>query len=253
MSILKIIIGPIFSIYILVGIFLFIFQRNFVYFPTEEVLHNYKTERLSINEESINIVVLNGHMNDAILYFGGNGESVVKGAADLVSTFPNHTIYLVNYRGYGGSTGVPTEQGLYADAKAIYDIVSSRHENLSVIGRSLGTGVATHLASTRTIKKLILVTPYDSIQHIAQDSYPIYPMSFLLLDKYNSIDRVNQIKSQTLIILAQHDAVIPAKYSSLLIDEFPKSQVQVETIEESGHNDLSNKAIYFQLLKEFIQ
>ena len=239
------------SSYILVGAYLFIFQRDFMYFPTAKAAHNFQAENFSINEETINVVVLNKGQHHAIVYFGGNGESVVNNAHNFTKIFPHHTVYLVNYRGYGGSTGTPTEQALYSDAQHIYDVVANRHQQISVIGRSLGTGVATFLASTRTVNKMVLITPYDSIQNMAQDMYPVYPISLLLKDKYNSSDRIKNVKSTTLIILAEHDAVIPSKYSTRLINAFPPAQIRVEVIKGAGHNSLSQKAQYYSLLQQF--
>lgn len=239
-------------LYILIGACLFIFQRDFVYFPTEEIQHDYQTERLLVNEETINVIVVNGGMSNAILYFGGQGETIADRASDFEKTFDNHTIYLVNYRGYGGSTGDPTEKNLYADAGAVYDLVSKRHSSLSVIGRSLGTGIATYLASIKAVNKLVLVTPYDSIEHIAQDSYPIYPMSILLKDKYNSFDRVSQIHAPTLIILAETDLTIPVNYSNRLINKFPASKVDVFTVKGTGHSNIVTATTYLSLLGQFM-
>lgn len=252
MKFLKIFIGIIVSLYLLLGAYLYIHQRDYMYFPTAEIPHAFQTERLAINSESINVVVANAGRSDAIIYFGGNGETVASRAEDFAKTFPKHTIYLVNYRGYGGSTGTPTEKDLYSDASAIYDVVSKRHAHTSVIGRSIGTGVATYVASVKPVYKLALVTPFDSAEHIAQDSYPIYPMSLMLLDKYNSFDRVNKITAPTLIILAENDAVIPLMYSKRLIDQFPASQVEVTAIKNVGHNDIQNSASYMPLLKQFM-
>lgn len=240
------------SIYVLFGIILFVFQRNFIYYPTTKTSHTFQTQHITIDGETIDVIVLNKEKNNAIIYFGGNGESVVSNAPDFINTFPDHTVYLVNYRGYSGSTGTPAEQSLYSDAQQVYDTVVNNHQQISVIGRSLGTGIATFLASIRTIHKMILITPYDSLEHIAQDQYPIYPISILLKDKYNSARRIKDIKSDTLIILAEHDTVIPLKYSNQLIKAFPPSQVTVEIIKNTGHNNLSVKERYFLLLKQFI-
>ena len=185
-----------------------------MYFPTAKAAHTFQLEQFSVDNETIDVVVLNKGKHKAILYFGGNGESVAGSAPHFIKIFPDHTVYLVNYRGYGGSTGNPTEQALYSDALFIYDKISKKHKNISVIGRSLGTGVATFLASKRAITKMILVTPYDSFQNLAQQQYPIYPISFLLKDKYNSSSRVKDINSATLIILAEHDSVIPLNSST---------------------------------------
>jgi pimeloyl-ACP methyl ester carboxylesterase len=250
---LKIIGGILFSLYFLAAVLVFIFQRDFMYFPSAETKHKFEVRHFSIDEETLNIIVLNKGKENAILYFGGNGESVEGNAASFSQIFSNHTVYLVNYRGYGGSTGVPTEEYLYADAEYLYDLISAQHHEISVIGRSLGSGVATFLASTRAIAKMVLITPYDSIQNIAQVQYPIFPIALLLKDKYDSASRVKDIISNTLIILAEHDVIIPAESSNKLIKKFPSLQVTVEIIEGTGHNNLSRKNKYYDVLRQFLE
>ena len=223
-----------------------------MYAPSPELVHPFVTEQLVVGDEAVNLVVVNEHQPNAILYFGGNGESVVNNGPQFADIFPSHTVYLVNYRGYGGSGGEPTEASIYNDAQHAYDMIKARHTSVSVIGRSLGTGVATYLAATRHIDKMVLVTPYDSILNVAQARFPWYPMSLLLKDKYESVERVKDIKSPTLVILAENDVVISPEHSKRLIQAFPPSQIVVETIERAGHNNLSNTHRYYELLKRFI-
>ncbi|MEH6652178.1 MAG: alpha/beta hydrolase [Motiliproteus sp.] len=241
------------SAYLLMGLVLFVFQRDFLYFPTAKQPHRLLIEPFSNQGERIEVVVLNPGNDDAILYFGGNAESVILGAPRLAKALTEHTLYLVNYRGYGGSSGSPTEQALYSDAQSIYDAIKNRHAEVSVVGRSLGSGIATLLASTRAVSKLVLITPFDSIQRIAQDRFPLYPMALLLKDRYNSVDRIQTIESKTLIILAEHDEVIPLKYSARLIDAFQEQQISVKIIAGTGHNSLSNGDEYYALLQHFIE
>ena len=238
--------------YLILGLLLFIFQRNFLYFPSPEYNHQYPSQTFHNEGESIKLIVLNEGKEKAILYFGGNGEAVVNNASDFIKTFPNHTVYLVNYRGYGGSSGFPEEQSILSDALYIYDEIKAKYTGISVIGRSLGTGVATYIASNKNVDKMILITPYDSIENIAQSQYPIFPVSVLLKDKFDSLSRVNQIKARTLIILASHDRVIPVKNSTNLINAFPVAQVNVKTIANSGHNSLSGTKEYHEFLGEFL-
>ena len=146
-----------------------------MYFPTENITHNYDLDNFSNENETIEVIVLNKGKNKALLYFGGNAESVIYNAEDFLRTFPLHTVYLFNYRGYGGSTGQPTEKGIYSDALFLFDKVQQKHSKISVMGRSLGCGAAVYLASSRSIEKLALVSPYDSIQSIAQNRFLIYP------------------------------------------------------------------------------
>jgi len=120
-----------------------------------------------------------------------------------------------------------------------------------VIGRSLGSGVATYLASKRPVEKMVLISPFDSITSVAQNIYMIFPVFLMLLDKYDSISRVKEIEAKTIILVAEHDEVIPRKHSQRLIDEFPPEQISVKIIADSGHNDISNKVEYYQHLKDF--
>lgn len=239
-------------VYLLSCALLFIFQRDFLYFPTPKYDHPYQSEVFHHDNESIEVIMLNKGQEKAIIYFGGNGEAVVHSASDHLNDFPNHTIYLVNYRGYGGSSGRPDEDVIYSDALHIYDKVASRHQGISVMGRSLGSGVATYIGANREIDKMALITPYDSIESIAKTHYPLFPISLLLIDRYDSIGRVKSIQAQTLIIVADNDTVIPLRHSQKLIDAFPPSQIKVVTIRGSGHNNLSNSEAYHSLLKAFM-
>ncbi len=252
MKLLKKIVTSTVLVYIMVAVLLLIFQRNFLYFPSDAVNHNYTTQKLLSGKAELNIIVLNPGKKSAILYFGGNGESTVTNAVNFKQVFPEHTIYLNNYRGYGGSSGNPTEENLYKDSQLLFDRVCVKHNDCSVIGRSLGSGVATYLAVTRKVNKLVLITPYDSIESIAQEQYPMFPISFILLDKYDSISQVNNIHIATLIILAESDNVIPAKHSRLLINAFDPDIVSVRVIENTGHNNVSNTVQYYELLDEFL-
>ena len=238
-------------IYVLVGAVLFFYQRKLIYFPTANIPHNYEQLQLTHENVTLEIIVLNQGKKEAILYFGGNAEAVVYSAEDFLSAFPLQTVYLLNYRGYGGSSGQPSEAGIFADALFLFDKVLDKQAIISVIGRSLGSGVATYLASKRPVEKMALISPFDSITSVAQNIYMIFPVFLMLLDKYDSISRVKEIEAKTIILVAEHDEVIPRKHSQRLIDEFPPEQITVKIIADSGHNDISNKVEYYQHLKDF--
>ena len=239
-------------VYCMWGLLLYLFQRNFIYMPTIRVAHDHQVERFASAGEVIEVVVLNPGARHAVRYFGGNAELVVANAPGFLDNLPGHTVYLVNYRGYSGSSGMPTEQGLYTDAQNIYDSIRHRHNGVSVIGRSLGSAVATHLASVRAVDRLVLVTPFDSMVHMARDLYPIYPVSLLLRDRFDSYSRVSQISADTLVVVAEHDSIVRAKYSSRLVGAFPAGQVTLQTIAGVGHNGLSARGEYYPLLARFI-
>ena len=240
------------TIYILVGIYLFCRQRSMIYFPTQPESHSYTEETIHNDGETIKLIILNPGKADAIVYFGGNAEAVVYNAYDFLQDFPEHTVYLFNYRGYGGSSGKPSEKGIFSDSLALYDTIKDRHKSISAIGRSIGSGVAAYLASQRTIKRLALVTAYDSILSVAQRKFPIFPLRFLLLDHYNTISRVKEIKAPVLILRAGNDRIIKARHTEKLAEAFPKEQVRSVVIKGAGHNTISDFPEYHKELKEFL-
>ena len=240
-------------LYLLVGLFLYLRQRYFLYYPTPKIIATqYKNIFLENENEKINIIVLNEGQNNAILYFGGNAESMAESADYIAGQFPGFTVYLMDYRGYGLSTGEASEKGLYSDALSLYDMVKEKHAAISVGGRSLGTAVAAYVAANREVSKLALITPFDSIANVAQERYPIYPVHLLLRDKYDIVSRVKQIKAKTFIVTAQYDEVIPRERSEALIKAFDPKQLETAVIENRGHSDISSDERYYRIMQEFI-
>jgi len=202
--------------------------------------------------ESIRVIVLNKGNDDAILYFGGNAESIVRSADEIAKEFPKHTVYLLEYRGYGRSTGEATEIALYQDALKLYDTIKPMHKHIFVSGRSLGTGIATYLAAHREVSKLVLITPFDSIVNVAQQHYPIYPVFLMLKDKYDSLKSARDIKAKTLILVAKNDTIIPLSNTQRLIDVFNKKRIKVVTINNRGHSDISMDDMYYPTIRNFL-
>ncbi len=242
------------SLYFVVGLILFLTQKKFIYFPTQPISHNYKSINIENENYKINVIVLNSEktLNKAIVYFGGNAETVAYNASAFSTEFPDYIVYLVNYRGYGGSTGSPDEKGIYSDALKVLDSIDVKPESTVVIGRSLGSGVATYVASKRRISKLVLVTPYDSIQSLAQSKFWVYPMSILLTQKFLSAKRVKNIKSKCLILIAENDEVVPFTNSTKLVNAFPKNQLTYKVLKDTRHNDISKDLTYYRYIKDFL-
>jgi len=238
--------------YVGTGLFLYLNQRSFLYFPTPNISTPYTQMTLHNERETINIIVLNKGHENAILYFGGNAESMAQSSAEIARQFPAFTVYLMDYRGYGGSTGEASEEGLYSDALKLYDTIKPRHNRISIGGRSLGSGIATYVAAHREVSKLALITPFDSIINVAQEMYPIFPISFLLHDTYDSLSRIKEIKAKTFIVIAQNDNVITRERTQQLIDAFNADQLQVMTIQNRGHMDISSDATYYKMMQDFI-
>lgn len=241
------------SAYLMVTLFLYFKQRAFIYFPQKGVLETTESEiEIKSGDLTLRGWVLNEGNDKAIIYFGGNAERVESNIPAFKETFSNRTIYLMNYRGYGESDGTPAEEGLYADAVTIYDFIKPDHSEVFVIGRSLGSGVATYLASVRSVDRLVLVTPFDSMEKIAQQTYIIFPMNILLKDKYDSLSRTGSINAKTMIIIAEQDEIIPRERSDNLVSGFNPDRLEIKIIEGATHNSLSSNPEYYFYLKRFL-
>ena len=164
--------------------------------------------RIPSGSEVLKVWGLHTNAGPALLYFGGNGEDLGADLPDFDKVFPDRAVYLMNYRGYGGSTGSPSEAALIADAQATYDVIRKTHEKIAVMGRSLGSGVAAALATTRDVEKVVLVTPYDSIANVAAERYAWAPVHWLIKDDYDSVARMSAVCAPVLVVIAEHDESI---------------------------------------------
>lgn len=231
---------------------LFTFQKNFLYFPTAEIERS-DVEKIQLSNQDINLNVwkIAPGNRKAIIYFGGNAEPVSKNIDPFREYLSGFDIYLLNYRGYGGSDGSPSEVAFYDDAIKLYDHISSDYDSISIIGRSLGSGVATYVASQRPTERLALITPYDSIENVAQEKFPIFPVSLLLTEKYNSAGRAHLISSPTLIITAEHDRVIPARRTMSLSDAMDPRLLTTVVIEGTNHLSVSQPQSFWNAFSTF--
>lgn len=248
------VLGLVCLIYATALVALYFNQRTLLYFPTPEVqIKGFDTLDISSGEQTLKVwAAQRGSFADAIIYFGGNAESLVYTAALLNNLFPDKNLYLPNYRGYGGSNGRPSEAAFEQDALAVYDWVAQRNGHVAVIGRSLGSGVATYLASQRKVQRLALVTPYDSMKSVAAESLPMFPVSWLLKDQYDSLARAKSIHAPTLLITAQDDEVITAKHSDRLLAALKHVGARKLEVKNANHNDIARTREYAMALLVFL-
>ena len=189
-----------------------------------------------------------------VLYFGGNAEEV-SGMATLAGRFPGWALLAVNYRGYGGNTGHPSEKALVADALAIYDWAVQRDDvnaaRIAVIGRSLGSGVAVQLAAERQLRAAVLITPFDSLRAVAQRHYPVVPVGLLLRHPFDSMARAPGITAPLLVVAAEHDSIIPPGHARRLFDAWRAPKAWRE-IAGADHNDLDADPAYWDDIAAFL-
>jgi hypothetical protein len=231
---------------------LYALQRSFQYFPTPRRLGPTQLAGTFQRGDTLLQLTVRPHAGPgAVLYFGGNGEDVSSSIGPLMAAYPEREIVMLHYRGYGGSAGRPTEADIAADAAGLFDKVHAGHPDVIVIGRSLGTGVATRLASTRPVSRLVLVTPYDSLLCIAQRQFRFFPVRYLLIDKYESWRYVPAVKAPVLILAAEKDEVIPGNSTDALRDRFPAGQVTYVKVPGASHNTIGDDPLYVRSLAAF--
>jgi pimeloyl-ACP methyl ester carboxylesterase len=155
----------------------------------------------------------------------------------------------MHYRGYGGSSGTPSEAALFADAIELFDKVHAEHERVAVVGRSLGSGIAVHLATVRPVSRLVLVTPYHSLQAVASHQYRYFPVRWLLRDKYESFRYAEHVTAPTLVVAAEHDEIIPRWSTDALYAHFREGVASLVIVANSGHNTISDSPEYIPLLR----
>jgi len=231
----------------------YVTQRAQIYFPVPETRHAVaETLWVDSGGERIKVWHVARSGPRAIIYFGGNAEDVAGNIETLAAGFPEHSLFLVNYRGYGGSSGRPTEAGLTADALAVFDRVREAHPEIAVLGRSLGSGVAVALASERPVERLVLVTAYDSMVNVAREYFGWLPVGLLLKDRYESAGRASRVEAPVLIIVAAKDEIISRPRSEALAAAFAPGQANIEVVADAGHNTLDLSPQYLDAIQRFL-
>ncbi|MFN7452541.1 MAG: alpha/beta hydrolase [Alphaproteobacteria bacterium] len=249
--------------YLLFGAGMYLFQRQFMYFPdgSEALPLNYDLENFTrvplISGDGTAIAVwvhpARTGMN-TIVYFHGNAGHLGY-RADKFRAFAEAGFGLVavSYRGYGGSEGQPTETGLYDDAAtALSYALNTLHipeNNIILYGESLGTGIATHLATTHPqIALLVLEAPYRSVEARAQELYPYLPVHYLIKDRYPQAALMAEVKAPVLIFHGTDDVIIPIQHGR---DVYAATQAPKHLVvfEGKGHTNFDAEALIAEIKK----
>jgi fermentation-respiration switch protein FrsA (DUF1100 family) len=188
-----------------------------------------------------------------ILYFQGNAGGLNLRADRFRKLTDGGTgLLALNYRGYGGSGGSPTETGLIADAKAAYDFAAKTvpPSRIVVFGESLGTGVAVALASEREIGGLILDAPFTSTADVGAAVYWFAPVRLFMRDQFHSDRRIGKVRAPLLVLHGERDLIVPISFGEKLfaLANEPKRMVRFPA---GGHVNLDDYGA-MPVIKEFL-
>jgi pimeloyl-ACP methyl ester carboxylesterase len=255
LRILAIIFAVLITLAILLQDFMIFFPQPVSSFSKKNILPEFKAfeYRSQIDDVELAGWLISRESKTLLIYFGGNGEEVSHNLPDFVQNF-NCDILLMNYRGYGDSEGKPSEKSFFRDADHLYDqtIKKLAPEKIILMGRSLGSSVASYLAQSRGCNGLIMITPFDSIQSVASSMFPFLPVSLILKHKFRSDLYVQNQTCKTLVIIAEDDEIISRKHADALISSFPIPPT-IALINGAGHNNIQEFAGYWEPLRLFLE
>ncbi|MEM7397099.1 MAG: alpha/beta hydrolase [Verrucomicrobiota bacterium] len=254
------------GIYLLLTLFLYFNQEKMLFFP--QPIRGSNANMVDAHakyavEEVHDGVHLRGwfvkqdafEKHPLVVYYGGNGEELSNKLYGLEKYGPC-SFLLVNYRGYGASEGKPGEQELFSDALYLYDKLVApldpKPASLVLAGRSLGCGVAIHVASRRPADRMLLISPYDSIESIACRQYFFLPVKPLLRHRFHCMSNLGQIDLPLLAVTGTRDGVIDIRHSRRVIDAWKNKEVQHAVVEGAGHNDLGAYEDYWRPIRAFL-
>jgi len=235
--------------YVALGVVMFLSQRALMYFP--EAVRTAPAAAGLPQAQEVTLDTADGEKIIAwhvpprdgkplVIYFHGNGGSLRLRAERFARLVAEGTgLLAVSYRGYGGSTGRPTEAGLIEDARAAYAYAAQRDPRIALWGESLGTGVAVALAAEKPVDRVILESPYTSTVDIAAAHYWFMPVRLLMRDTFRSDLRIAQVKAPVLILHGEADGIIPIIYGDRLFAMAP-GRKQMVGFPKGSHNDLDD-------------
>jgi len=236
--------------YALVCVAAYLGQRKLMYFPDRARVQPADVGLAGVDERVLKtpdgerVIAWYGRARPGqptLLYFHGNGGSLAIRAPRIERFMAEGWgVYMMTYRGYGGSSGTPTEAHNVADARLAYGALV--HEgvppsSIVVYGESLGSGIAVRLAAERPVAGVILDAPYTSIVDVAAGAYPFLPVRAFLLDRYETTRYIAQVKAPLLVLHGERDPVVPVAMGrevARLANE-PKRLV---LFPDGGHSDL---------------
>lgn len=192
-----------------------------------------------------------------ILYFHGNARTLDYWGewAETLATKYQHDVVIMDYRGYGKSLGKRSHAQMLKDALLFYDYAHTKftEEDITIFGRSLGGAFATHTATQRNAKQLLLESTFTSVYDIGKQRFWFLPLKWLLRFPFQNIQNVQHIEMPTHIIHGTQDAVVPYKHGQKLYKKSNSDNKQFYTIQNGAHNDLISFEDYFKVLDTIFQ
>lgn len=254
------------AFYLVISLMLLNFQEQLIFrsqsLPQDHVF------TASIPFEELNLkasdgAILNGlhykqeQPKGVLIYFHGNAQTLEywgKWAEELSKRY-KYDVVIMDYRGYGKSTGKRSYEAMLADGLLFYDYCKTKfsEDQITIFGRSLGGAFATHTAAKTNAKKLLLESTFTSVYDIGSKRFWFLPLKWLLKYPFQNDQNITQIKMPTYFIHGTEDGVVPYEHGKTLYEKSGSDSKKFYTIQDGLHNDLINYPAYFQALDEVLK
>lgn len=244
------------------SLYMFALQDKMIFHPVvsdRNLLEHYRPQERSLRANGYQLQAWEFDNPSAsnpyvVFYFGGNAEDVMHNFPDFPRLDVRKAFYF-SYRGYGASEGKPSQQAFYEDALGLYDQITSREdvaaESIVVVGRSLGSSVATYLSSKRAVAKVVLITPFDSIRAVAQAIFPLLPVKWFLRHPFPSDQYARGNATNALMMVAEQDEIIGVKHSKALYEQWSGDK-EWQIFPGVGHNDIHIHTEFYPQIRKFL-
>ena len=264
-TILKKILLVLLGLYVMIATSLYFLQERLLFLPTVldqdfQYEFNYPFEELFLKTDDHAIInALHFKLDNpkgVILYFHGNAGDLSRwGTITEYFVEKGYDVLVMDYRTYGKSIGKLSEEALYNDAKFCYNFLKEHYveSEITIYGRSLGTGLATYLASKNDPKRLVLETPYYSMVDVAKKRFPMFPVKLLTKYELPTYKFIEQVKCSITMIHGTKDKVIPIASAEKLYDITNKYNSSFIVIEGGGHNNLSDFKEYNSTIESILK
>ncbi|MFT6876290.1 MAG: pimeloyl-ACP methyl ester carboxylesterase [Granulosicoccus sp.] len=234
------------SIYLALVAIMFFNQRSLLYQPSKYGLSTEQADAFSLKKWPDDLRY-RGYLHDPIdarrtvvIFHGNAGEAAHRNYYLDTLAATHARIILVEYPGYGQRSGSPSEKLLVNDAITTLELAADAfpHEPLLVIGESMGAGVASAAIASvaRDIQGLVLITPWDSLTNLAETHYRFLPVRWLLLDRYDSINNLQNFDGPKAIVIAGKDTIVPARHGDRLFQNIPPIKARF-MLDQAQHNN----------------
>lgn len=264
LKVVKFLLSFVLTLYIVIVSLLYFFQRDLLFVRFVDRTIPTPAEALVPEMQVIRVTTADGLVlhnwyappRDAalpvVVIFYGQGDFLSSHRGNARWLLDNgFGVLMVNYRGYSGDPGYPTEENVYKDARASLDYVKSQGQRISLLGVSLGSGIALRMATEYNVQSVVLFSPYSSVMEVAAWRFPFAPVRYLMKDRFDSLSIIKDVKAPVLMVMGRLDQIIPFAQAEALFNAANQPKVNI-WIDDAYHVNYRREQFQPQTL-EFLK